>query len=91
MLQSDTQDEIGTRVKVINRTPRWLARAAGVDPMTVHRGAKTRRKHDQMVQAVEAEELRLLRYLAALHPQAAIEAATVAMCPNPLHPRKDAA
>lgn len=82
MLQESTTDEIGTRVKAVNRSLRWLAKAAAIDPMTVKRGPKTVRKHNALVDALQTEEFRLLDHLAAIYPQRAMQAATVALCPE---------
>lgn len=89
MLRAITKTELDTRVKAINLTCKWLARAAGLNAMTVLRGPKTVKKQNALVEALEAEELRLLGHLIGLHPQAAVERATVALCPQ--RKRKEAA
>jgi hypothetical protein len=77
-----TQQELEGRVKAVNRSLKWLARTAKVDPRTAYQGPKRHYIFDALVGAQEAEEKRLLAHLARLHPQAAMEAATVAMCPQ---------
>jgi hypothetical protein len=82
MLRIITQQELECRVKAVNRSLKWLARTAKVDPRTAYQGPKRYYITEALVAAQEAEEKRLLAHLARLHPQAAIEAATVALCPQ---------
>lgn len=92
MQHSVAIEQIEPRAAAINLTLKRLARAADLTPSTAYRAtsgigdtrASTGRK---LSAALAAEELRLLAHLAALHPQAAMEAATVALCPQ----KRDAA
>lgn len=67
MLQDDTKAQITTRVKAINLTPKRLARLASVDPMTVYRGPKRLVSHQAVMDALVAEERRILDHLIRLH------------------------
>lgn len=87
MLQTIPIYQIKERADVIRLSLRRLALGTTVSPSVAYGGAtgkhETRRsKEAELGGALVVEELRLLRHLAALHPQTAIEAATVALCPE---------
>lgn len=62
-----TKCEIEGRVKALNLSRKRLARLAGIDPATAYRGPRGLRTYGKLMRALEAEELRLLRHLIALH------------------------
>jgi hypothetical protein len=74
MLQTISQSDFQARVKAINRTLKWLARASGNDPMTAYRGPKRLESYDRQARALIAEERRLLKHLLALHGCTLIDA-----------------
>ncbi len=67
MLQTLTKSEIESRVKAINRSPAWLAKAANIDRMTVYRGPRRVDTHNRVVAALETEEIRLRDHLLKVH------------------------
>lgn len=68
MLRNDeNNDDIAQRAKAVNLTLRQLAQRAGVDPMTAYRGAKRLATHARLLDALVAEERRLLDHLQQLH------------------------
>lgn len=81
MLQELGKEQLAARVKAIKWSPSALARKAQVAATTVARGAQRIRTHNEIVEALESEEIAILRHLAMLHPQVAMEAATLALCP----------
>lgn len=66
MLQIATKAEIDTRVNAINLTLKKLARLAGIDPMTVYRGAKRVTTIQTLTGSLDAEEIRLAQHLMTL-------------------------
>ncbi len=77
-------NQIAGRVKAIGMPKNRLARAAGLNPATLHRLNKDPRSSTvtRLSEVIVAEERRLLAHLVGLYPQEAMEAATVALCPD---------
>lgn len=79
-------DQIEVRSNALNLSLKKLARKAGVNASTAYRigaGGDPRLSTAlALTSALEAEEHRMLAHLAGLHPQVAMEAATVALCPQ---------
>lgn len=82
MLGTLPKAEIAARVKALNLTANCMARRCGLASSTLMRGPNTLRSYRKVTDALAAEELRLLAHLAALYPQEAMAAATVALCPE---------
>ncbi len=75
--------QIEQRAQAVNVCLKTLAQSAGLHPSTAYRGAKAGADvkistASRLGDALVAEELRLLRHLALLHPQEAI----AACCPE---------
>lgn len=86
MQHSVAVGEIENRARFLNLHLKGLARRAGLHPSTAYRGTKPGAEmrlstFGRLTDALEAEEKRLLAHLVACHPQAALELATVALCP----------
>lgn len=77
--------DLAKRCSAIGLYPAQLARLANVHADTVDRALNDRNRHgprgdilNKLTEVVQGEERRILRHLAALHPQEAI----AAICPE---------